>query len=64
MTSPARHTLPAARRRGAAWAPMQSPPLPARDDLEFNTCVHAYPAEECQATNGTHEPDSSREDTP
>lgn len=32
----------------APWSPMAAPPLPLRNDLEFNTCEHAYPAEECQ----------------
>lgn len=29
------------------WAPMIAPPLIARNDLQFNTCEHGYPAEGC-----------------
>lgn len=29
------------------WAPMVEPPLPLANDRVFNTCEHAYPAEDC-----------------
>jgi hypothetical protein len=29
------------------WAPMVAPPLPLRNDLEWDTCEHAYPRDMC-----------------
>ena len=37
----------------APWAPMAAPPLPCRNDEEFDTCEHAYPRETCRG-NGLH----------
>ena len=37
----------------APWAPMAAPPLPCRNDEEFDTCEHAYPRETCRG-NGRH----------
>jgi hypothetical protein len=37
----------------APWSPMVAPPLPLRNDAEWNTCEHAYPAESCLG-DGSH----------
>lgn len=34
----------------APWAPMIAPPLPCRNDVERNTCEHAYPRELCRGS--------------
>lgn len=34
--------------RPAPWAPMVAPPLPLRSDAEWDTCPHAYAAEDCR----------------
>jgi len=38
----------------APWSPMAAPPLPLRNDAEWNTCAHAYPAELCPGWDGPH----------
>lgn len=32
----------------APWSPMMAPPLPCRNDLETDTCEHAYPLDSCR----------------
>lgn len=36
----------------APWSPMVAPPLVCRNDVEFDTCAHGYPAEECMVGRG------------
>lgn len=38
----------------APWSPMAAPPLPLRNDAEWDTCEHAYPAETCPGYDGPH----------
>jgi hypothetical protein len=33
---------------------MAAPPLPLRNDAEWDTCEHAYPAESCLGYDGPH----------
>ncbi|MBF4602821.1 hypothetical protein [Curtobacterium sp. VKM Ac-2884] len=33
---------------------MTAPPLPLRNDAEWDTCAHAYPAELCPGWDGPH----------
>lgn len=44
---PTRTAAQLLREPGIYWAPMVAPPLPCRNDREFDTCRHAFPVEEC-----------------